>query len=216
MKTPNEFLLASGSPRRLKLLTDAGWRFSVQPPNVEEIETGLPPAELVYENASRKAKAVSAKQPKALVLGSDTTVAIDEEILNKPTSMPEAKEMLRHLSGRAHEVHTAVKILYTEGSVDLDLSISNRVQFKKLDEAVINEYLDQVYTLDKAGGYAIQGLAARFIRDIAGSYSNVVGFSLYDVAAMLDAAGLHHGFCFADEPFTGETQATRLSSKERS
>ena len=122
----NEFL-PSGSPR-LKLLTDAGWRF-VYSLKYRRIETGLPPAQLVYENASRKAKAVSAKQPKALVLGSDTTVAIDEEILNKPTSMPEAKEMLRHLSGRAHEVHTAV-ILYTEGSVDLDLSISNRVQFK--------------------------------------------------------------------------------------
>ena len=194
MKTPNEFLLASGSPRRLKLLTDAGWRFSVQPPNVEEIETGLPPAQLVYENASRKAKVVSAKQPKALVLGSDTTVAIDEEILNKPTSMPEAKEMLRHLSGRAHEVHTAVKILYTEGSVDLDLSISNRVQFKKLDEAVINEYLDQVYTLDKAGGYAIQEKGELIIESYEEPLSSIIGLPIELVTEKLISLGFDKTF----------------------
>ena len=194
MPAPTEFLLASGSPRRRQLLADAGWQFRVETAGVEEVEAGLPPAELVRANARLKAEAVSAAHPQALVLGSDTTVALGDDILNKPSGPEEARTMLRRLSGRTHEVHTAVRLLHGDGGLDEALAVCNRVQFKALDDAAIEHYLARVHTLDKAGGYAIQEHGGLIIESYEEPLSSIIGLPIEAVTEKLAALGFDKSF----------------------
>jgi len=189
MTLPTEFILASGSPRRRELLAADGWKFRILSPEVEEHGDGLSPQDLVEINAHLKAEAIASEYPNALVLGSDTTVALGDTILNKPTDMTQAREMLRQLSGKPHRVLTAISLLHKEGNLDLTQTITSKVQFKTLDESTIDDYLTKVHTLDKAGGYAIQEHGELIIENYEEPLSNIIGLPIEDLRQILNNYG---------------------------
>ena len=173
------FILASGSPRRRQLLTEAGYRFEVLSPPIEEVSHGwLTVREVTTWNAARKAAAISKTTPDAVVLAADTLVTIDGEVLGKPGDFEAAIEMLRRLSGRAHEVWTAVRICHPDTNKSESFHELSRVYFRQLDESAIRAYLAKIDPLDKAGGYAAQGCGREIIERIEGSYTNVVGLPM--------------------------------------
>lgn len=182
---PLALVLASRSPRRAELLTAAGIAFEVLAADVDE--TPRPretPAAYVERLAIEKARAVHALRPEARVLGADTTVTIDGEILAKPEDEADAVRMLRKLSGRAHEVHTGIAVVSRAGvqsAVD-----TTRVWFAAMTDEDISWYVATGEPMDRAGAYAIQGFASRFILRIEGSYSNVVGLPVALVSSILD------------------------------
>ncbi len=181
-----EFVLASGSPRRRELLTEAGYRFRVELPGIEENEdTRLPIRTLTAENAAAKADAVSAHEPDAVVIAADTLVLLGETVLSKPGDRAEAARMLAGLSGRAHEVFTAVAIRHGASGNHLDLTVTTRVVFKELDPAVMVDYHSRIDPLDKAGAYAAQEHGDLIIERIDGSLTNVVGLPMDEVTAAL-------------------------------
>jgi len=172
-------VLASASPRRRELLTAAGFAVTAQPAEVDE--TPLPgelPAAYVARLARAKAFAVAARA-EDMVLGADTTVVVEGDILGKPANDAEAGAMLRRLSGRGHQVLTGVCL--RRGERCLAGVETTEVWFDPLSEAEIAAYVASGEPRDKAGAYAIQGRAARFIPRINGSYSNVVGLPLATV-----------------------------------
>ena len=189
MTLPTEFILASGSPRRRELLAADGWKFRILSPEVEEHGDSLSPQDLVETNAHLKAEAIASEHPNALVLGSDTTVALEDTILNKPTDMTQAREMLRQLSGKPHRVLTAIALLHKEGNLDLTQTITSKVQFKTLDESTIDDYLTKVHTLDKAGGYAIQEHGELIIENYEEPLSNIIGLPIEDLRQILNNYG---------------------------
>jgi septum formation protein len=169
-----DLILASASPRRVELLRAAGFAPAVIPADVDE--TPLPnesPRDHVMRLARAKASAVGAGHQAAAVLGADTVVTIDDEILGKPRDRADARRMISRLSGRSHQVYTGVA-LWVDGAVREDVAVSD-VSMSALSEAEVDWYVGSGEGLDKAGGYAIQGLASRFVTEIHGSYSNVVG-----------------------------------------
>lgn len=177
-------ILASRSPRRADLLTAAGISFEVLAADIDE--TPLPnetPVAYVERLAIEKARAVLALRPDASVLGADTTVTIDGEILAKPENFPDATRMLRLLSGRVHDVHTGVALANSQGvrsAVE-----TTRVWFDAMTDEDIAWYVATGEPIDRAGAYAIQGFASRFIPRIEGSYSNVVGLPVALVSSIL-------------------------------
>ena len=182
-------VLASRSPRRAELLTRAGYRFEVVPADVDERRRdGEAPAELVRRLARKKAAAVAARHPGAVVLGADTVVVVDDDfVLGKPRGDVDAARMLRRLSGRAHEVLTGVELRAPHGhraGVQ-----STRVFFRTLSPEEIAWYVTSGEPADKAGGYAIQGRASRFVTRIEGSYANVVGLPVELVDRLLGELG---------------------------
>jgi septum formation protein len=182
--------LASASPRRAELLTAAGIPFEARPAHVDE---RIHPGEEAVAYASRvaleKARAVQATSDGRPVLAADTVVVVDRQILGKPADSDDAKRMLRMLSGRAHEVVTAVVLVSRNGSFVTGTEVST-VEFTLLNRAEIDWYVATGEPSDKAGAYAIQGLASRFVTRIEGSYSNVVGLPVALVYAMCSRAGL--------------------------
>jgi septum formation protein len=191
----NPLILASASPRRAELLTAAGIPFEVRPAHIDE---RLRPGEDARTYASRvavdKARAVAAQSNGQPVLAADTIVVIDGLVLGKPADTADARRMLGLLSGRTHEVLTAVALMSAQagrGEPVLDSEIaSTAVQFAALDTAEIDWYVATGEPSDKAGAYAIQGLASRFVTRIEGSYSNVVGLPMALVYAMCTRAGI--------------------------
>ena len=184
------FILASASPRRRELLQQIDASFEVKVSSVEEVTGGnLAPAELVVENAVRKAKAVAEAFPGDAVLGADTIVFLDGRVYGKPKDGEEAKAMLRALAGREHEVATGIAWVHA-GEVFTDVE-TTRVFFAPLTEEAIDAYVKTGEPLDKAGAYAIQGRAAQFIESIEGSFSNVVGLPLYAVCRLAGKAGVN-------------------------
>ncbi len=183
------FILASASPRRRELLQQIKASFTVKVSQAEEVTGGsLAPAEIVVENAVRKAEAVSKENPGQAVLGADTIVFLDGRVFGKPHDAEEAKAMLRTLAGREHEVATGIAWIH-EGKVFTDVE-TTRVFFAPMTEEEIAAYVATGEPLDKAGAYAIQGQAAVFIDSIAGSFSNVVGLPLYAVCRLAGKAGV--------------------------
>lgn len=175
MKLP-PVILASASPRRAALLKLLKVEFRVVPGNVAEVaHEHLSPLEVCQLNAHRKAFAVAKKNPDALVLGADTLVFLDNEILGKPRSLSDARRMLSRLQGRHHQVVTGVSLIHLRKHQERIFADSTDVLFHPLDDAQIKEYTAKVNTLDKAGAYAIQELGEILISEISGSYSNVVG-----------------------------------------
>ena len=177
-------ILASRSPRRAELLTAAGISYEVFAADIDE--TPYPdeaPAAYVERLAIDKARAVLALRPHARVLGADTTVTIDGRILGKPRDADDAARMLRMLSGRPHDVHTGVALVSAAG-VDSDVD-TTRVWFAAMTDEDISWYVATGEPVDRAGAYAIQGLASRFIPRIEGSYSNVVGLPVAMVSSIL-------------------------------
>ena len=184
------FILASASPRRRELLQQIDASFEVKVSSVEEVTGGnLAPAEIVVENAVRKAKAVAEAFPGDAVLGADTIVFLDGRGYGKPKDGEEAKAMLRALAGREHEVATGIAWVHA-GEVFTDVE-TTRVFFAPLTEEAIDAYVKTGEPLDKAGAYAIQGRAAQFIESIEGSFSNVVGLPLYAVCRLAGKAGVN-------------------------
>ncbi len=185
--------LASASPRRRGLLWQIGVPHLVQPADLDErCAPQESPADYVARLALAKAKAVHAARqgitPALPVLGADTTVSIDGLILGKPADLAQLRDMLGRLSGREHEVWSAVALVGA-GEPLWRLSCT-RVRFRPLHSAEIERYWQSGEPCDKAGGYAIQGLGAVFVERIEGSFSGVVGLPLAETAAMLVAAGV--------------------------
>jgi len=176
-------VLASGSPRRRELLRRAGIRFRVRTAEVDErVRKGETPRAHVRRLAQAKAEAVW--QPGERVLGADTVVVVDDEILGKPRNAREARRMLRLLSGREHRVLTGVCLMERDGRRRAGVA-GTRVWFRRLSRAEIDHYIEGGEPFDKAGAYAIQGQASRFVERIAGCYSNVVGLPVSRVYDML-------------------------------
>jgi septum formation protein len=177
-------ILASKSPRRSELLTAAGISFEVLAADIDETPLrDESPAAYVERLAIAKARAVLKLRPDARVLGADTTVTIGGEILGKPVDEQDATRMLRLLQGRAHEVHTGVALVSAKGirsAID-----TTRVWFDAMTDKDISWYVATGEPVDRAGAYAIQGFASRFIPRIEGSYSNVVGLPVALVSSIL-------------------------------
>ncbi len=174
----NVLVLASQSPRRRELLSQVGIAFRVAPSTVEERITKTAPDEVVRELSFQKAEDVASREPEGTwVLGADTVVSLDGEILGKPADQEEAGEMLRRLSGRSHSVYTGVTLYKREAERIWSecFSEETRVTFYPMTEEEIRRYVATGDPLDKAGAYGIQGPAAAFIRCIDGDYNNVVG-----------------------------------------
>jgi septum formation protein len=178
-----QIILASGSPRRAELLTAAGISFDIIPADVDEtLQAGEMPEAYVRRVAEAKARAVMARAAGRPVLAADTVVVVDDLILGKPTDRDDAKRMLRLLSGRSHEVITGVTLAGRQVVAKVE---STSVEFLPLTVDEIDWYVATGEADDKAGAYAIQGYASRFIVRISGSYSNVVGLPISLVYAML-------------------------------
>ena len=169
-------ILASASPRRAELLKLLQVDFQIVPGNAVEVaHEHLSPLEVCQLNAHRKAFAIAKKNPDALVLGADTLVFLDNEILGKPRNLAAAKKMLARLQGRQHQVVTGVSLIHLRRHHERIFAASTDVLFHPLDAAQIREYVSKVHVLDKAGAYAIQESGEMIISEISGSYSNVVG-----------------------------------------
>ncbi len=181
-------VLASRSPRRSDLLAAAGYAFSVVPVDVDErITSGESSVAYVSRLARDKATRAAREHPDAVVLGADTVVVVDGDILGKPRDDTHAAAMLRRLSGRAHDVLTGVAVT-ARRRWRIEVA-STRVTFRHLGEADVAWYLSSGESAGKAGGYAIQGRAARFVTGIDGSYSNVVGLPVAVVDRLIRALG---------------------------
>lgn len=181
-----DLILASGSPRRSDLLDEAGFRFRVVPPEIEENEdTTVPIRELTAENACRKAKAVAERFPDAVVIAADTLVLVGETVLSKPVDRADAERMLESLNGSSHEVFTAVAILQEgEGRSDY-FTVTTRVHFRDLSPAERAAYHEKIDPMDKAGAYAAQEHGELIIDRIEGSMTNVIGLPMDEVAGVL-------------------------------
>ena len=184
-------VLASASPRRQRLLAQLGAGFESIPASVPEIpEPGEAAPAYALRVARAKVAAAATAAPGRWILGADTVVAVDGEILGKPRDRADAGHMLRRLSGRSHYVHTAVLLQSPDGRSRLEDVAHTRVVFRRLSNEEIERYLDSGEPADKAGAYAIQGGAASFVASTTGSYSNVVGLPLELVAPALREANL--------------------------
>ena len=185
------FVLASASPRRRTLLEGAGYQFDVHPARIAETSNdALSFREIALCNATRKALAVATELIDQIVLAADTIVAIDGEIITKPRDMQHAISILQRLSGRTHEVCTAVFICHlAKGRRSVFCEVS-RVHFHRLTTNRIRTYLAKVNPLDKAGAYAAQGSGSEIIERIEGSFTNVVGLPMEKTIAALREFGI--------------------------
>jgi septum formation protein len=188
-------VLASASPRRRELLTQAGFRFDVAPADIPEVQAeDEDPIGFATRLARQKAASVFAERSSAhargdqplLVLGADTIVVLDDCVLGKPVSPADATRMLRLLSGRTHAVITGVSLV-GDGIEDVAAAVTY-VSFQTLSAAEIDAYVATGEPLDKAGAYGVQGYAARWIPHIQGCYFNVVGLPISLVASMMEGA----------------------------
>jgi len=190
MKELPKLILASGSPRRAEILGFVGWEFEKRVADIDESEfAGEKPEDYVMRLAREKAETVAEFYENALVLGADTIVVIDEQIIGKPKDLEDARRMLRLLSGNWHEVLTGVAIVKLQNGETENLQTTNpksvvtglqktRVKFAELSDAEIELLVEKGEPLDKAGAYAVQAQAALFIEEIQGDYWNVVGLPI--------------------------------------
>lgn len=186
-------ILASASPRRRELLTACGCPFRVQPADVnEDVFPGEAPADYVSRVAADKAGSVHVQDPDGFVLGCDTSVVLEQRILGKPGDDQEAVTMLQALSGRAHQVLSAVVLIGPDGQGGSALSVTE-VVFASLPQSWIERYVASGQGRDKAGAYGIQNEAGLWVRRIKGSYSGVMGLPLFETAQLLRAVGLIRG-----------------------
>ena len=220
-KHQSQLILASASPRRLNLLGQIKiFPDDVMPADIDETpRRSERPADYALRMAVEKAEhiaaivtgkhagsmgyAVGTERAALYVLAGDTVVAAGRRILPKAETAQQARDCLAILSGRRHRVYGGLALYLPNGQLRHRL-VQSHVRFRRLSALDIDQYIDSGDWRGKAGGYAIQGMAARFIRVIGGSYSNIVGFSIYDVAAMLDAAGWHQAGHYVDK--TAEIQ----------
>lgn len=189
-------ILASASPRRAELLRAAGFEFDVFPAEIDEtMDVEETPDGYVRRVAQLKAEAIARRAPGRVVLGADTVVVVDHEVLGKPADAADARRMLRRLSGREHVVMTAVCLVDPFAREGASKPVETRVarttvEFGPLSGAEIDWYIASGEPMDKAGAYAVQGLASRFVTRVEGSYSNVVGLPVAVVYDLCRGAGL--------------------------
>lgn len=181
-------ILASRSPRRIELLKQVGVDCIVLPADIDEsVRTNELPANYVKRLAKEKAQATASNRKREYshlaVLAADTTVCLNGEVLGKPENDADAAKMLKKLSGKAHEVHTAVAMCF-KGKTKVVLS-TTQVEMMRLTASTINAYVASGEHRDKAGSYGIQGRAAAWVKHIAGSYSGVMGLPLYETAQLI-------------------------------
>ncbi|MGD2030318.1 MAG: Maf family protein [Desulfobacterales bacterium] len=194
MNSPNDdplLILASRSPRRQYLLEQAGLSFSVIPSNIDE--TSIPassPETYARILAEAKADNVSEKYPDKWVIGADTIVLKDQTILGKPGSISQARDMLKQLSGKTHQVFTGYSICCKLKNRKFSETIKTDVLFKHLTDQEIEWYIHTKEPFDKAGAYAIQGLGTFLVKSIIGSYTNVVGLPVCEVVEFLIKEGV--------------------------
>ncbi len=184
------FILASNSPRRKELLNNCGYVFEVKPSDCDEnITEKLTPQETVKELSRRKAMAVLSDNGDAVVLGCDTVVAVDGEILGKPQGREDAFRMLMSLSGKKHIVVSGVCI--ADGNRCECFENTTEVEFYSLSEETVNSYLDTMEYVDKAGSYGIQGYGSVLVKGIKGDYFSVMGLPVSQCAAVLASFGIY-------------------------
>jgi septum formation protein len=190
----SSLILASGSPRRRDLLSRLEVPFSTVPAEIaEKVRPGEAPRELAERLAREKAAAVAAQigeTPRRVVLGSDTIVVIGDEVLGKPRDGEHAFALLRKLVGRTHLVMTGVAVVESDTGLTRSRVVESRVTLREADEAELREYVATGDSLDKAGAYALQGAGRRFVTDVEGSETNVIGLPLEETRAMLKDAGV--------------------------
>ncbi len=182
--------LASSSPRRREILAALGARFTAAGVDIDETRyDGEPVADLVVRLAAAKAAAARNNVDQSVpVIGADTAVAVDGQVLGKPDSVDEGVQMLACLSGRSHKVLTGVALDYA-GEVRTATSVTE-VRFREISSDEAHAYWQSGEPLDKAGAYAVQGIGGIFVEHISGSYSGVVGLPVFETAALLAKAGL--------------------------
>ena len=179
-------VLASCSPRRAALLSEGGFEFEIASPRIaEKFDAALTLRELTLWNAIRKGMSIAQVRPGAVVLAADTLVALGNQVIGKPMDLTEAEQMLRRLSGRTHEVCSAVAIYQQTSGKSAVFRDVSRVRFHRLSNATIKDYIAKVGPLDKAGAYAAQGSGAEIIAKIEGSFTNVVGLPMEKMVAAL-------------------------------
>ena len=184
--TKKPFILASASPRRRRFLENLGIDFTIHVADVDETPNPTEnPQDFVCRLAFEKADAVSQKHQKSWVLGADTVVVLEGEILGKPMGESSARDMLKNLSGRSHEVWTGFCLRNIENLVVGKQAVKTEVRFSALTEDIIDAYIATGEPLDKAGSYGIQGKGGFLVEQIHGSYSNVVGLPLTEVVNVL-------------------------------
>ena len=186
---PTKLILASSSPRRAELLRDAGIAFDVRAAQIDEARhPNEIAAKMVARLAEAKARAAAetaGEQNPAIIIGADTAVELDGEIFGKPRDAADAREMLSYLSGRTHYVLTGIYVLRLPDGAARSAVETTAVTFSQLDQKEIDAYVRSGEPLDKAGGYAIQGLAGRYIPRVEGCYFNVVGLPLARLYVLL-------------------------------
>ncbi len=186
--TDTALILASASPRRRELLALTGLPFSIDAPDVDESCT-LIPREAVAELSRRKALAAAKLHPGCVILAADTLVAVEDTALGKPHDEEDAFRMLRMLSGRWHQVYTGVTAIAADGTVHTDTDVTN-VHFQPMTDAEIRRYISTGEPMDKAGAYAVQGIAGLWIDALQGSHTNVIGLPMTLTRELLSACGL--------------------------
>lgn len=191
MSAVARLILASASPRRRELLGQLGIPFTVEVAAITEHEDPTTdPREMVTHNAALKADWVAARHPDAFVLGADTTVFIDNTVLNKPRDLADARAMLLRLAGRTHTVFTGVALRRSSDGLRIDEGVTSEVTFKPFDDAVIDQYLAIVNPLDKAGAYGIQEGRDLIVAHWEGSFSNIMGLPMETTKQILTRCGL--------------------------
>jgi len=199
-------ILASQSPRRIELLKSVVSDFQVIPSSVEEtLRPGQSPEENAVALALEKARSVAARHPGHLVIGADTLVALEGEIIGKPEGPGDARRILKRLSGREHQVITGVAVVFGRSFQAAEVS---RVRFHPLTEQEIDRYVATGEPLDKAGAYAIQGIGAALVAAREGSHSNIVGLPIGLLKKLLAQA------C-GEQPQTGAAQARGTRGREK-
>jgi nucleoside triphosphate pyrophosphatase len=184
-------LLASNSPRRRELLSAAGFEFEAVAPKISErTDIDLTVRELTALNAMRKGRAVARAHPDRIILSADTLVRLNDRVIGKPRDREDATEILHLLSGKVHEVCSAVFILHLVRAKSAMFHEVSQVRFRSLNRRAIDEYLAKVNPLDKAGAYAAQGHGSEIIDAIRGSYTNVVGLPMEKTTATLTEFGV--------------------------
>ena len=181
-------ILASQSPRRIKLLKQIVKNFLVIPSEVDEIcSSNLSPEENAIALGQRKAEWVANRHPRHRVIGADTLVVLENEIIGKPANIDEAHQILQRLSGREHKVITGVAVVHSK---TLSAATVSQVRIKSLTENEIVSYVNSGEPMDKAGAYAIQGKGASLVERYEGSYSNIVGLPIATLKDLLQKSGL--------------------------